>query len=139
MDCTVCHGTGEELGSRCTWCGGEGIEPPEDAGEEHETIEAQLAKQGLRLAKDGEAGWYVMVTDHDEDGSYGTKVWATDLPPSHGAQNEGTEFDKFMDRIVITERRTKKVDVLEENNPQRQRAMKYQDRPLNKTRFGGKR
>lgn len=51
--------------------------------------------------------------------------------------NESTEFDKFMDRIVVDERKKQVID-REEDNPQRRRASRYQDRPMNKTRFGSK-
>ena len=47
---------------------------------------------------------------------------------------EMSEFDKFMDRIVVDEKQRERIDA-PENNPQRQRASKYQDRPMNKTRF----
>jgi hypothetical protein len=39
---------------------------------EHKSIETELAEQGLRIAADGESGWYCTTT-------YGT-IWATDLP-----------------------------------------------------------
>ena len=52
-------------------------------------------------------------------------------------KEEMVEFDKFMDRIVIDEKQRQRID-RPENNPQRQRAAKYQDRPMNKTRWGGK-
>jgi len=48
------------------------------------------------------------------------------------------DFDKFMDRIVIDERQKQKVDRKDENNPQRRIAARYQDRPLNKTRWGSR-
>src|SRR5579863_3034550 len=44
-----------------------------------------------------------------------------------------TEFDKFMDRTLIDERRATKVNPKAENNVQRQRAARIQDRPMNKT------
>lgn len=58
-----------------------------------------------------------------------------------GRQREGTEepsdFDKFMDRIVVDEKQRQRID-RPENNPQRQRAARIQDRPMNKTRWGGR-
>ena len=51
---------------------------------------------------------------------------------------EGAGFDKFMDRIVLQERRTQKVDG-KENNPARMIAGNYQERPLGRTRYGVKR
>jgi len=45
-----------------------------------------------------------------------------------------SEFDKFMDRTLIDEKQRQRVDA-HENNPQRRIAAKYQDRPMNKTRF----
>jgi hypothetical protein len=36
-------------------------------------VDAELAKQGMRRATDGESGWYVTVS--------GGKIWATDAPP----------------------------------------------------------
>jgi hypothetical protein len=49
---------------------------------------------------------------------------------------ESTEFDKFMDRVILDEGRKRLID-RPEVNPQRQRAARYQDRPMNKTRFNG--
>lgn len=59
-----------------------------------------------------------------------------ELGPDPDRFREGAGFDKFMDRIVIEENRKKKVDG-EENNPQRQIARKYQDRPNNRTVIRG--
>jgi hypothetical protein len=56
-------------------------------------------------------------------------------PRNQREGKEMTEFDKFMDRTLIDERQREKVDRKDENNPQRQRAARYQDRPMNKTRF----
>lgn len=47
------------------------------------------------------------------------------------------EFDKFMDRILIDEGQNRPA-VKQEDSPQRKRAARHQDRPLNKIRFGGK-
>ena len=49
-----------------------------------------------------------------------------------------TEFDKFMDRIVLDEHKQRKTDPKNENNVQRARAARIQDRPGNKTRWGGR-
>lgn len=47
-----------------------------------QTVEEQLAEQGLRLAAEDESGWYVLVwVSSDETG----KVWATD---NEGAWND---------------------------------------------------
>ena len=51
---------------------------------------------------------------------------------------ENAGFDKFMDRIVLQERRGTKVDG-KENNPARLIAGKYQERPLGRIRYGVKR
>lgn len=53
-------------------------------------------------------------------------------------REECIDFDRFMDRTLIDERRRTLVDG-EETNPQRLRAARYQDRPLNKVRVGGAR
>ena len=50
---------------------------------------------------------------------------------------EISEFDKFMDRIVLDEHQKQKVEKAE-TNPQRARAARVQDRPGNKTRWGGR-
>lgn len=55
-----------------------------------------------------------------------------DFGPDTDRYRESVDFDKFMDRIVIEENRKHKIDVVE-NNPQRQIARKYQDRPGNRT------
>ena len=50
-----------------------------------------------------------------------------------------SEFDKYMDRILIGEARQRKVNA-PEDNPLRRNALRYQERPLGRTRFvtGGK-
>ena len=51
---------------------------------------------------------------------------------------EGADFDKFMSRILVEEKRpTPKVTVLNDS-PQRQLAARYQERPMGRTRMGGK-
>lgn len=52
--------------------------------------------------------------------------------------HENVGFDKFMNRIILQERRTQKVDG-KENNPQRLIAGNYQERPLGRIRYGVKR
>lgn len=47
------------------------------------------------------------------------------------------DFDKFMDKILISEGYGRPA-MKPEDNPQRRRAARHQDRPGNKTRFGGK-
>ena len=47
------------------------------------------------------------------------------------------EFDKFMDKILISEGHNR-PPVKEEDSPQRRRAARHQDRPLNKIRYGSK-
>ena len=48
------------------------------------------------------------------------------------------DFDKFMDRILTEERQpTPKVTVLRDS-PQRQLASRYQERPMGRTRMGGR-
>lgn len=51
--------------------------------------------------------------------------------------NESINFDKYMDKILVQEGRVR-TPVKQIDSPQRVRAAKHQDRPLNKTRFGGK-
>lgn len=54
------------------------------------TLEDQLERLGLRIAKPGEAGWYVLVT---VDGTE-KKVWATDDPPEGFEEiEEEIDFD----------------------------------------------
>lgn len=48
-----------------------------------------------------------------------------------------TDFDKYMDKILVSEGRGRPA-VPPEDNPQRRRAAKHQDRPGNKIRFGVK-
>jgi len=53
--------------------------------------------------------------------------------------DEGVSFDKYMDSIMIAEGRlTKKRTGPEEVSPSRQHAAKYRERPLNRTRVGGR-
>lgn len=47
---------------------------------------------------------------------------------------EASEFDKFMDSILIKEHKTKKVDATEDT-PQRTLAKRYRELPQNRTRF----
>lgn len=129
-NCERCGGTGGlRNGNVCPACDG--------TGDKLESIEDQLKRQGLRLANNGEAGWYVMVTDRDADGTYGTKVWATDLPETQ-AEGKMNDFDKFMDVTLISEARTHGTT---DNaaSPQRRLARSYQENPLGRIKFGGKR
>jgi len=59
---------------------------------------------------------------------------STPPTPTPPIKTESTEFDLFMDRIVIDEARVRKVD-LPENNPMRRLAKNYQERPMGRTRF----
>lgn len=68
----------------------------------------------------------------DPDRAYDARVDRE--PRMEGVIKESTEFDKFMDKIVVDERRRQQVD-RPETNPQRLIAKRYQDRPMNKTRF----
>ncbi len=80
----------------------------------------------------------------DPDRAYDSRVDNVAVDPAMlGIQREGkeetvTEFDKFMDRIVLDEHKQQKVNPKREDNVQRQRAARIQDRPMNKTRWGGR-
>lgn len=54
------------------------------------------------------------------------------------AQNESTEFDKFMQSTLLKEQRERKIDETVVS-PQRKIIRGYQERPLGRTRFGGRR
>ncbi len=54
---------------------------------------------------------------------------------SYGKTDEGTNFDKFIDKILISEGHGR-LPTLPEDNPQRRRAAKRQDRPANRTVYG---
>ncbi len=60
-----------------------------------------------------------------------------ELARRKGPVGEGVNFDKFMDKILISEGAGRKATPVE-TSPQRIRAARHQDRPLNKTRFGVK-
>jgi len=51
---------------------------------------------------------------------------------SYGKTSEGVNFDKFIDRILISEGHNRQP-AQQEDNPQRRRAAKRQDRPANRT------
>lgn len=53
------------------------------------------------------------------------------------AQKRVPGFDKFMDKILVSEGHFKPVQK-EQDSPQRRRAALHQDRPLNKIRYGSK-
>lgn len=55
----------------------------------------------------------------------------------HFSVREGTNFNKFIDQILVSEGHNR-VLRKETDSPQRIRAARHQDRPLNKIRFGGK-
>lgn len=57
--------------------------------------------------------------------------------PTLRPEGKITDFDKYMDKILISEGRGR-PPVKQEDNPQRRRAAMRQDRPLNKIRFGAK-
>jgi len=79
------------------------------------------------------------ANEPDPDRAYDARVDRGRFGEGHVNESaEISEFDKFMDRIVLDEVKQKKVDPKVENNPQRQRAARIQDRPGNKTRWGGR-
>lgn len=84
---------------------------------------------------DTEAGWL-----SDEERGLPPSPSVTGRSYMKGPRHEGmqmteaTDFDKFMDRTLIDERRAKLVDA-PEDNPQRRRAMTHQNRPADRTRF----
>jgi hypothetical protein len=51
---------------------------------------------------------------------------------------ESTNFDRFMDKIIISESKVKKFDMIEDN-PQRRRQAARQERPLGRIVYGVKR
>lgn len=120
--CEQCYGEGEDPngppGNQCHACGGTGLEP-----ENVDDLPGDCPECG---------GGF-------EQGMYGDRCklcgYETGVPQTEGKLTESKDFDKFMDRIVTDERRVQKVNKQEENNPQRLRAQRYQDRPMNKTRF----
>ncbi len=57
--------------------------------------------------------------------------------PTLRPESKVTDFDKYMDKILISEGYGRPA-VKPEDNPQRRRAATHQDRPLNKTRYGVK-
>lgn len=63
--------------------------------------------------------------------------YAADMAMDARRMGEGVGFDKFMDRILVSEGHLR-APAREEDSPQRRRAARHQDRPLNKIRFGGK-
>lgn len=103
-----------------------------DDNEWERQANAKLARQGMRLASPDESGWYVTISVLGEQ----CDVWVTD-DTREDSPRAGGGFDKFMDRILINEGRLRVPD-REEDSPQRRRAARHQDRPLNKIRFGGK-
>ncbi len=62
---------------------------------------------------------------------------ATPSCPALYPEGKVTDFDKYMDKILISEGHGRPA-VPPEDNPQRRRAARHQDRPGNKTRFGAK-
>jgi|SRR6478609_1851127 len=109
------------------------------AGSELEFLNVPWAKEGFVLATadkvfdpygDAPDGW----TDREEylAGPEGPGP----LDPPLG-ESKVTDFDKYMDKILISEGHGRPA-VPPEDNPQRRRAAKHQDRPGNKTRFGAK-
>lgn len=63
--------------------------------------------------------------------------YVADMAMDARRMGEGVGFDKFMDRILVNEGHLR-APTREEDSPQRRRAARHQDRPLNKIRFGGK-
>lgn len=57
--------------------------------------------------------------------------------PTLRPEGKVSEFDKYMDKILISEGHGRPA-TKPEDNPQRRRAARHQDRPGNKTRFGVK-
>lgn len=99
---------------------------PEEA-DEYIDREAMQAAEDAESAEDVErlqsADWVAQTRAERERERYGEGV---------------AEFDKFMDRILISEGRGA-PPVHVEDNPQRLRAARHQDRPNNKIRYGAKR
>lgn len=72
-----------------------------------------------------------------------TLVEASDLfqhrEDDERVMGEEYTFDKFMDRIILDENQTRRRDARDDElSPQRRLARMYRERPLNKTRIGGR-
>jgi hypothetical protein len=142
QNCTSCGGSGQVEGEDempgeniCYGCGGEdGHEgpcmPPTD-----EEGEASCDYCGAPFGMPHEVGCHEEEDPRDPDREYDARVDRQ----AEGRVLETDGFDKFMDRIVGDEKQRAKADPKAENNPQRQIASRYQDRPMNKTRWGGHR
>lgn len=48
-------------------------------------------------------------------------------------EKQDVNFDKFMDAILLDKNKNKTMPKVQSDSPQRQRAARNQDRPLNKT------
>lgn len=107
--CPQCGGmlSGTPYGLKC-------VPPPDDIDWDSDP--------GYKGSKPGGCGW----SGSDADARSGGKT-----------TSEAISFDKFMDKILISEGAGRKAAPVE-ISPQRIRAARHQDRPLNKTRYGVK-
>ena len=109
------------------------VDPYPEGGEE----EAPCEECGAPLGMPHEVGCPWEEDPRDPDRAYDGRVDRE--PYAEGKVLQTDAFDKFMDRIVGEENQRAKADPKHENNPRRQQAARYQDRPMNKTRWGGRR
>lgn len=110
--------------------GEEPIDPYPEGGEEEAPCDHCGAPLGMPHESD---------CPNDEEGEEDRPDGMRANIQGEGHVFETDSFDKFMDRIVGDEKQRVRVTPKVEDNPQRQRAARYQDRPMNKTRWGGNR
>lgn len=121
----------EELGDECPECGA----PP------GEPCDPQCPNAEAPEGVDPDTAWDTRFEGHDhanpqvEPGA-GNHPSGCECDECNDDLSEGTNFDKFMSRIISEE--TKKGMAVLNDSPHRKRALREQERPLGRTRVGGK-
>ena len=140
VKCPVCGGglEGDDMhGQRCIECGWAG----EDVGNvDLNACPSCGAPEGEECDPDCHSREAECPVCHAPDGVACDCRDAARTDLEYDRRMEGSrDFNKFMDRILVEEKRPEgKVTVLNDS-PQRQLAARYQERPMGRTRMGGKR
>jgi hypothetical protein len=150
--CDNCDGTREQWGETCLVCGGTGKKydelPDEDPPYIDDSNYQDYVNSGPECDHCGGENTKMnepipSMMGYGSDDSWtcsdcGKTSFSDPLGRPSRMRNEGAgEFDKFMDRILINEGHHR-LAARDDDSPQRRRAARHQDRPLNKIRYGSK-
>ena len=139
--CPRCDGVGTiYLGQpqQCSECGGTGTVGSADevAADEFESEEEAMDDSCPECGAAGEEPCDPACPNAEEEGVDPDTAWDSRIDKKPVGESVNFNFDKFTDRILL-ESQKRGIRVMNDS-PLRSRAATYQERPMGKTRIGGK-